>query len=247
MTSRRLRPKRSPSTPKVSSSATTGSRKASEIQVSCDPIGWKYSWNRPFNVAGIAIPTCPAITAKQAATIVPFGNAPASAVPADAALCRSSAVATHLPTSGETNPLPRGVLAQGNAARRGQLQQSKHANGRCSPHNHAGSFQPAGSRTPTLRSAGLVEVVVSIREGPGPHWTASVGAGHCEHGRAGGLKHEAAVRKHLIPGAGRHRIDRLRPEHLDQLHTAWIFHRGDDVPHELQACRFDHSVRSVGR
>jgi hypothetical protein len=30
---------------------------------------------------------------------------------------------------------------------------------------------------------------VSIREGPGPHWTASVGAGHCEPGRAGGLKH----------------------------------------------------------
>jgi hypothetical protein len=79
---------------------------------------------------------------------------------------------------------------------------------------------------------------VSIREGPGPHWTASVGAGHCEPGRAAGLEHwlttiaprrvrrrtlesyEAAARKHLIPGAGRHRIDRLRPEHLDQLHTA---------------------------
>jgi integrase len=79
---------------------------------------------------------------------------------------------------------------------------------------------------------------VSIREGPSPHWTASVGAGHCEPGRAGGLEHwlttiaprrvrrrtlesyEAAVRKHLIPDAGRHRIDRLRPEHLDQLYTA---------------------------
>jgi integrase len=29
--------------------------------------------------------------------------------------------------------------------------------------------------------------------------------------------YESAVRKRLIPGIGRHRIDRLRPEHLDQL------------------------------
>src|SRR3954471_624362 len=34
--------------------------------------------------------------------------------------------------------------------------------------------------------------------------------------------HEPAVRKHLIPGIGRHRLDRLRPEHLDQLYTALL-------------------------
>src|SRR5919199_3030775 len=31
--------------------------------------------------------------------------------------------------------------------------------------------------------------------------------------------YESSVRKHLIPVIGRHRLDRLRPEHLDQLHT----------------------------
>src|SRR3954452_15805509 len=34
--------------------------------------------------------------------------------------------------------------------------------------------------------------------------------------------YESAVRNHLIPGIGRHRIDRLRPEHLDQLYTALL-------------------------
>jgi integrase len=34
--------------------------------------------------------------------------------------------------------------------------------------------------------------------------------------------YESAVRKHLIPGIGRHRIGRLRPEHLDQLYTALL-------------------------
>src|SRR3712207_7888487 len=34
--------------------------------------------------------------------------------------------------------------------------------------------------------------------------------------------YESAVRKHLIPGLGRHRLDRLRPEHLDQLYTALL-------------------------
>src|SRR3954468_2147080 len=34
--------------------------------------------------------------------------------------------------------------------------------------------------------------------------------------------YESAVRKHLIPGIGRHRLDRLRPEHLDQLYTALL-------------------------
>src|SRR5919206_2684715 len=34
--------------------------------------------------------------------------------------------------------------------------------------------------------------------------------------------YESAVRNHLIPGIGRHRLDRLRPEHLDQLYTALL-------------------------
>ncbi|MCW2636686.1 MAG: Integrase, partial [Blastococcus sp.] len=34
--------------------------------------------------------------------------------------------------------------------------------------------------------------------------------------------YESAVRRHLVPGIGRHRLDRLRPEHLDQLYTAML-------------------------
>src|SRR4051795_6989737 len=34
--------------------------------------------------------------------------------------------------------------------------------------------------------------------------------------------YESSVRKHLIPLIGRHRLDRLRPEHLDQLYTQWL-------------------------
>src|SRR3954451_7923925 len=34
--------------------------------------------------------------------------------------------------------------------------------------------------------------------------------------------YESSVRRHLIPGIGRHRLDRLRPEHLDQLYTALL-------------------------
>src|SRR3954468_11149651 len=34
--------------------------------------------------------------------------------------------------------------------------------------------------------------------------------------------YESVVRRHLIPGIGRHRMDRLRPEHLDQLYTALL-------------------------
>src|SRR3954451_11481334 len=34
--------------------------------------------------------------------------------------------------------------------------------------------------------------------------------------------YESVVRRHLIPGIGRHRLDRLRPEHLDQLYTALL-------------------------
>jgi hypothetical protein len=34
--------------------------------------------------------------------------------------------------------------------------------------------------------------------------------------------YETIVRRHLIPGIGRHRIDRLQAEHLDQLYTALL-------------------------
>src|SRR3712207_3578046 len=34
--------------------------------------------------------------------------------------------------------------------------------------------------------------------------------------------YESAVRRHLVPSVGRHRLDRLRPEHLDQLYTALL-------------------------
>ena len=34
--------------------------------------------------------------------------------------------------------------------------------------------------------------------------------------------YESAVRRHLVPGIGRHSLDRLRPEHLDQLYTALL-------------------------
>lgn len=34
--------------------------------------------------------------------------------------------------------------------------------------------------------------------------------------------YESALRKHLIPGIGRQRMDRLRPEHLDQVYTALL-------------------------
>ncbi len=55
-TSSRLRPKRSPSSPKVNSRTATGSRNASEIQVSWEPTGFRSDWNRPLRVAGIARP-----------------------------------------------------------------------------------------------------------------------------------------------------------------------------------------------
>src|SRR4051795_7910068 len=34
--------------------------------------------------------------------------------------------------------------------------------------------------------------------------------------------YESSVRKHLMPAIGRHRLDRLRPEHLDQLYTTLL-------------------------
>ena len=68
--SRRLRPNRSPSTPKVSSKRLTGTKKASLIQVSCDEEGPMSCWSRPTSDAGMAS----AASARQAA------SAPATSV-----------------------------------------------------------------------------------------------------------------------------------------------------------------------
>ena len=68
--SSRLRPNRSPSTPKVSSSRATGTRNASEIQVSWDEVGPRSCWNEPLSTAGIASPTCPTQTATDVAMTV---------------------------------------------------------------------------------------------------------------------------------------------------------------------------------
>ncbi|MGY1760888.1 hypothetical protein ACI79G_07840 [Geodermatophilus sp. SYSU D00779] len=52
------------------------------------------------------------------------------------------------------------------------------------------------------------------------HWLTTIAARRV---RQRTLKsHESAVRQHLMPGIGRHRMDRLRPEHLDQLYTALL-------------------------
>ena len=53
-TNSRLRPNRSPSTPKVSSSRATGTMKAAEIQVSCDEVGPRSCWNKPLRTVGTA-------------------------------------------------------------------------------------------------------------------------------------------------------------------------------------------------
>src|ERR1700727_3481620 len=70
-TSSFFRPKRSPSTPNVSSRAAIGSRMASEIQSSWDaPVGCSTVWNVPFRVAGTATPTWARQTANPTATMV---------------------------------------------------------------------------------------------------------------------------------------------------------------------------------
>ncbi len=70
-TNSRLRPKRSPSTPKLSSSTQTGTRKASEIQVSCAELVPRSCWNKPFSTAGLASAICARQTASTAAIRVP--------------------------------------------------------------------------------------------------------------------------------------------------------------------------------
>src|SRR5581483_1152573 len=57
--------------PKVSSSSVTGTRKASEIQVSWDDVVPRSSWNRPLRTAGMASATCATQTASAAAASVP--------------------------------------------------------------------------------------------------------------------------------------------------------------------------------
>src|SRR3954464_4688758 len=52
------------------------------------------------------------------------------------------------------------------------------------------------------------------------HWLTTIAPRRVRHRTL--ESYESAVRKHLIPGIGRHRIDRLRPEHLDQLYTALL-------------------------
>ena len=70
-TSRRLRPNRSPSTPKVSSSRATGTRNASEIQVSWVAVVPRSCWKSPFRTAGMASATWATQTATHAAMRVP--------------------------------------------------------------------------------------------------------------------------------------------------------------------------------
>src|SRR4051794_17288117 len=48
------------------------------------------------------------------------------------------------------------------------------------------------------------------------HWLANIAPRRVRQRTA--ESYESSVRRHLIPGLGRHRLDRLRPEHLDQLY-----------------------------
>jgi hypothetical protein len=52
------------------------------------------------------------------------------------------------------------------------------------------------------------------------HWLANIAPRRVRQRRV--ESYESSVRRHLIPGIGRHRLDRLRPEHLDQLYTALL-------------------------
>src|SRR5689334_2426442 len=70
-TSSRLRPKRSPSTPKVSSRTQTGTRNASDIQVSWAELVARSCWKSPLSTAGIASAICATTTASTAAISVP--------------------------------------------------------------------------------------------------------------------------------------------------------------------------------
>ncbi len=67
---RRLRPNMSPTTPQVSSSRLTGTRNASDIQVSWDDVVPRSCWNRPLSTAGIASPIWPTHTAMEVAMMV---------------------------------------------------------------------------------------------------------------------------------------------------------------------------------
>ncbi len=69
--SSRLRPNRSPITPKVSSNRVTGTRNASEIQVSWVEDVPRSSWNSPLSTAGSESPIWATATAVAAAISVP--------------------------------------------------------------------------------------------------------------------------------------------------------------------------------
>ena len=71
MASSRLRPNRSPTTPKDSSSSVTGTRKASDTQVSCVEDGPRSWLMKPLMTAGIDRPIWATATAPAAANRVP--------------------------------------------------------------------------------------------------------------------------------------------------------------------------------
>src|SRR4051794_35425101 len=51
--------------------------------------------------------------------------------------------------------------------------------------------------------------------------------------------YESSIRRHLVPGIGRHRLDRLRPEHLDQLYTQLL-----DAGYSTATVLRDHRILS---
>lgn len=64
---------------------------------------------------------------------------------------------------------------------------------------------------------------------PGPGWTVAAWLRHWLHNIAApGLRdssfsaYEVAVRKHLVPGIGAHKLERLEPEHLERLYARMI-------------------------
>jgi hypothetical protein len=70
-TSSRLRPKRSPITPKVNSRTQTGTRNESDIQVSWAELVARSCWKSPLSTAGIASAIWATMTASTAAISVP--------------------------------------------------------------------------------------------------------------------------------------------------------------------------------
>ena len=68
------------------------------------------------------------------------------------------------------------------------------------------------------RDAGLITAASSPTIGEWlEHWVTTIAPRRVRQRTL--ESYESAVRGRLVPGIGRHRIDRLRPEHLDQLYT----------------------------